>query len=478
MPGEDLLYKPVTELSRLIRSRKVSPVELTRAYLSRIDSLNPGLSAFVTVTADLALAQAKQAEKEIVAGTNRGPLHGIPYGAKDLVATKGIRTTWGARPYENQVFDRDAAIINRLRDAGAILLGKLAMIELAGGLGYSKGDASLTGAAHNPWALDRWTCGSSSGSGAAVAAALVPFAIGSETWGSIICPSSFCGVSGLRPTFGRVSRQGAMALSWTLDKLGPMARSARDCEIVLDRIQGRDPDDPYSSDERPAPPSDPASAKRLKVGYFKLDFEKFGNKSVETAFMAALDDLRRSGVRLEEAKLPDLPFESATIVVLSAEVATAFEELERSGEARLMVSAGAPLSFVVSRAVRGADFVKAQRVRTVCQQAMADFFGRYDVLLYPGEGHTAFQLDKDFSEIAWSDPVGAAGNLCGLPAISVPCGFGEGGLPVSLTALTSAFEEDKGLSLARHFQQITSWHLKRPATDALTGMRAAGSAGS
>ncbi|MEK7799632.1 MAG: amidase [Acidobacteriota bacterium] len=473
MPGEDVLYKPVTELSRLVRSRKVSPVELTRAYLSRIDTLNPKLSAFVTVTADLALAQAKQAEKEIAAGRDRGPLHGIPYGAKDLVATKGVRTTWGARPYENQVFDRDAAIINRLRDAGAILLGKLAMIELAGGLGYSKGDASLTGAAHNPWGLDRWTCGSSSGSGAAVAAALVPFAIGSETWGSIICPSSFCGVSGLRPTFGRVSRQGAMALSWTLDKLGPMARSARDCELVLDRIQGHDPDDPYSSDERPAPPSDPASVKRLKVGYFKLDFEKFGNKSVETVFMTALDDLRRSGVRLEEVKLPDLPFESTTVVILSAEVATAFEELERSGEARLMVSAGAPLSFVVARSVRGADYVKAQRVRTVCQQALAGFFARYDVLLYPGEGHTAFPLDQDFSDIAWSDPVGAAGNLCGLPAIAVPCGFGEGGLPVSLTAMTSAFEENKGLSLARHFQQITSWHLKRPAMAGSTATRTA-----
>lgn len=462
MPGEDVLYQPVTELSKLVRSRKVSPVELTRACLSRIEALNPKLSAFATVTADLALEQARQAEREIAAGRDRGPLHGIPYGAKDLVATKGIRTTWGAKPYENQVFDRDAAIIRRLRDAGAILLGKLAMVELAGGLGYSKGDASLTGAAHNPWSLDRWTCGSSSGSGAAVAAGLVPFAIGSETWGSIICPSSFCGVSGLRPTFGRVSRQGAMALSWTLDKLGPMARSARDCELVLDRIQGHDPDDPYSSDERPAPPSDPASARRLRVGYLRHDFEKHGDRSVERAFMAALDDLRRSGVRLEEAKLPDVPFESATIVILSAEVATAFEELEKSGEARKMVSPGAPLSFIVARAIRGADLVKAQRVRTLCQRAMAGLFARYDVLLYPGEGYTAFPLDKDFSEIAWSDPVGAAGNLCGLPAIAVPCGFGEDGLPASLTVMTSAFEEDKGISLARRFQQITSWHLKRP----------------
>ena len=462
MIADDILYKPVTELSKMVRARQVSPVELTRAYLSRIEALNPVLSAFATITGDLALEQARQAEREIAAGRNRGPLHGIPYGAKDLVATKGIRTTWGARPFADRVIDDDAAIIRKLRGAGAVLLGKLAMIELAGGLGYSKGESSLTGAAHNPWALDRWTCGSSSGSGAAVAAALVPFAIGSETWGSIVCPSSFCGVSGLRPTFGRVSRQGAMALSWTLDKLGPMARSARDCEIVFDHIQGHDPDDPYSADEKPAPASDPGSVKTLKVAYLKLDFDKQGDKSVEKAFLLALEDLRRAGVHLEEAKLPDLPFEAAASVVLTAEVATAFEDLQRSGGARDLVSPDAPLSFVVARAVTGPDFVKAQRVRTVCQKAMADLFARHDVLLYPGEGYTAFPIDKDFNDIAWSDPVGAAGNLCGLPAIAVPCGFGADGLPVSLTAMTSAFEENKGISLARFFQGITSWHLKRP----------------
>ena len=465
MLADDVLYKSVTDLSRLVRSRKVSPVELTRAYLARIEALNPKLVAFATVTADLAIEQAKQAEKEIAAGKDRGPLHGIPYGAKDLVATKGITTTWGAKPYESQVFQEDATVVRRLREAGAVLLGKLAMIELAGGLGYSKGEASLTGAAHNPWNLDRWTCGSSSGAGAAVAAALVPFAIGSETWGSILCPSSFCGVSGLRPTFGRVSRQGAMALSWSLDKLGPMARSARDCELVLERIQGHDPDDPYSSDERPAPPSDPASVRRLRVGWLKLAFDKQGDRSVERAFLAALDELRRAGARVEETKLPELPFESVTGVILSAEVATAFEELEKSGAARRLVSPGARLSFIVARAIRGADFVKAQRIRRVCQESMADLFTRHDVVLYPGEGYTAFPLDKDFNDIAWPDPIGAAGNLCGLPAIAVPCGFGQDGLPASLTAMTSAFEEDKGISLARFFQEITTWHLKRPPID-------------
>jgi aspartyl-tRNA(Asn)/glutamyl-tRNA(Gln) amidotransferase subunit A len=462
MITEDVLYLPVTELSRRVRTRNLSPVELTEAYLGRIRDLDPRLNAFATVTADLALDQARAAEREIAAGKNRGPLHGIPYGAKDLVATKGIRTTWGAKPYADQVPDHDAAVIRRLREGGAILLGKLAMIELAGGLGYTKGDASLTGAARNPWNLGRWTCGSSSGAGAAVAAALVPFAIGSETWGSIICPSSFCGISGLRPTFGRVSRRGAMALSWALDKLGPMARTAQDCELVLKAIAEHDPDDPYSADEPLPGPGDPATAKRLKAGYLNLDFDKYGDKSVERAFRGALDALAAAGVRAEEVKLPALPFESATVVILSAEVATAFEELERSNGARQLVNPTSFLSFVVARAVRGADLVKAQRIRTVCQRAMADFFGTYDVLLYPGEMHTAFLADKDFSDIPWVDPAGAAGNLCGLPAISVPCGFGEDGLPASLAMMGGAFDEAKIVSLARLYQGITDWHRKRP----------------
>jgi aspartyl-tRNA(Asn)/glutamyl-tRNA(Gln) amidotransferase subunit A len=460
--SEDILYKPVGELSRLIRSRRLSPVELTRACLDRIEALDGDLHAFVTVTAERALDEARRAEREIAAGRNRGPLHGIPYGAKDLVATRGTRTTWGAKPYAEQAFDHDAAVVETLRDAGAVLLGKLAMIELAGGLGYSTGDSSLTGAARNPWNLDRWTCGSSSGSGAAVAAALTPFAIGSETWGSIVCPSSFCGISGLRPTFGVVSRRGAMALSWTLDKLGPMARSAEDCEIVLKVLAGHDPKDPYSADAPPPRASDPAGARRLRVGVLRHDFSKGGTPSVEKVFNRAIADLEQSGVRIEEAKLPDLPFESTTVVILVAEVTTAFEDLEKSGRARLLVSPDAPLSFVSAKAVRGADYVKAGRVRTVCQKAMAEFFARYDVLLYPAETFTAFGATEDFSEAAWSDPAGAAGNLCGLPAISVPCGLADDGLPAGLGMMSGAFEGFKAVGLARHYQAITDWHRGRP----------------
>lgn len=253
-----------------------------------------------------------------------------------------------------------------------------------------------------------------------------------------------------------------MALSWSLDKLGPMARSAQDCERVLRAIAGPDPDDPYSADEPLPAPSDPAAARRLKVGYVSLDFDKYGDKSVERAFRGALDALAGAGVRAEEVKLPDLPFESVTLVILYSEAVTAFEELERSGGARQLATSRASLRFIVSRAVRGSDLVKAQRVRTVCQRAMAELFSRYDVLLYPGEMHTAFRADKDFSEIPWIDPVGAAGNLCGLPAISVPCGFGEDGLPASLAMMSGAFEEAKIVSLARFHQGITAWHQKRP----------------
>jgi len=462
MGAHDLLFTPVTGLARLLRERTISPVELTRACLERTDALDRRLHAWVTVTPERALAEARQAEKEIARGQYRGPLHGIPYGAKDLLSTKGVRTTWGARPLEGQMIDGDAEVIRRLRKAGAVLLGKLAMIELAGGLGYSKGDASLTGAARNPWNEGRWTCGSSSGSGAAVSAALVPFAIGSETWGSILCPSSFCGISGLRPTFGRVSRQGAMALSWTLDKLGPMARSARDCEIVLRAIQGHDPADPYASEEAPGPESSPERARRLKVGYVQLNFDKMGNPGVREAFHRVLVDLAHAGVMADKVELPKLPFEATTIAILNSEAVSAFEELERSGAVRRLTSPDAPLEFVTARAVRGSDLIKAQRIRTLCQRAMAEMFRTYDVVLCPSEMHTAFPVEQDFSEIEWDDPMGAAGNLCGLPAVSVPCGFDADGLPVGLAMMSGAFEESKALSLARYYQGITSWHKQRP----------------
>ena len=243
MIGSDVLYLTVGELAERIRTKKLSPVELTEAYLRRGETVGARLNAYATLTRERAMSEAKKAESEINAGRYRGPLHGIPYAAKDLLAAKGYPTTWGARPYAGQKFDYDANVITRLTNAGAILLGKAAMIELAGGMGYRYGTASINGGAKNPWNETCWTCGSSSGSGAIVAAGLAAFAIGTETWGSIVCPSAYCGVSGLRPTFGRVGRGGAMALSYSMDKIGPIARSAADCALVLEEISGHDGND-------------------------------------------------------------------------------------------------------------------------------------------------------------------------------------------------------------------------------------------
>src|SRR5262250_2562792 len=240
MLKESLLYASIAELAKQIESKQLSPVELTESYLERSEKLGPRLNAYARLTPAVALEQAQLAEKEIRRGHYRGPLHGIPYAAKDLLAVKGIPTTWGAKPYVDQVFDYNAAVIEHLKNVGAVMIGKASMIELAGGSGYRFASASLQGEAKNPWDPTCWTCGSSSGSGAIVAAGLGAFAVGTETWGSIICPSAFCGVSGLRPTFGRVSRYGAMALAYSMDKIGPLARSAEDCAHIFAAIAGHD----------------------------------------------------------------------------------------------------------------------------------------------------------------------------------------------------------------------------------------------
>src|SRR5215467_14441665 len=273
MADADLLYLPVRELAQRVKARQVSSVKLTQTCLDRLDTLGPKLNAVVTVMRDSALAEARAADAEIAKGKYKGPHHGIPYGVKDLLATKGVPTTWGAEPYRNQVFDHDATVVKKLRDAGAVLCAKLAMVELAGGMGYNQADASFTGPGLTPWNTGFWSGGSSSGPGAAVAAGCVGFAIGSETSGSILTPSSFSGVSGLRPTYGRVSRHGAMALSWTLDKLGPMCRSADDCGLVLAAIAGPDPHDPtavaepyrYPDREGPGPDKD----RKFRIGVLK-----------------------------------------------------------------------------------------------------------------------------------------------------------------------------------------------------------------
>jgi aspartyl-tRNA(Asn)/glutamyl-tRNA(Gln) amidotransferase subunit A len=463
--GSDLCYRPVSELSDLIRRRKLSPVELTRAYLDRIRRYAGDMNAFVTVTDDLALDEARAAEREIMSGRRRGPLHGIPYGAKDLLATAGIKTTWGAAPTRDQVFDKDATVIRKLREAGAVLLGKLAMVEFAGCLGYRFADASLTGPGRNPWNLDRWTGGSSSGSGAAVASALVGFAIGTETWGSILCPSAFCGVTGFRPTYGRVSRAGGMVGSYTLDKIGPLARSAGDCRLVLEAIAGPDPDDPSAADEPVRLRRRRLDPDRIRAALVPLDFVKTpgAEPEVGAAFRAAVEELRGAGLRLEEATLPDFPASETATAVLYAEAMSTFEKFFDDGTVRELRDPYAPYQREVTEALTGADYVKAMRMRAVLQERMLDFYSRYDVIVTPNFMSVAPPVAEDLVKtLPYSDPVGAIGNACGLPAIALPAGFGRGHMPASFQIMGSAFEEGLLLDLGALYQSRTSFHEARP----------------
>src|SRR5712672_3298753 len=313
MPTEELAFLPITELSKRIEAKKLSPVELTQYFLDRSQKLGPRYNAYARLTPEIALAQAKAAEAEIRKGHYRGPLHGIPYAAKDLLAVKGVPCTWGAKPYGNQVFNYDATVIEHLNRVGAVLIGKAAMIELAGGMNYRFASASLQGAAKNPWNTSCWTCGSSSGSGAIVAAGLAGFAIGTETWGSIVCPAAFCGVSGLRPTYGRVSRYGAMALAYSMDKIGPLARSAEDCAHIFSAIAGHDFKDRGTLNiDKAAFTYSPAmelSTKSLRVGWltnaWKLDAH------VEKLILAAELVIRKSFPGTKNASLPEGPWEDA-----------------------------------------------------------------------------------------------------------------------------------------------------------------------
>src|SRR5580692_1640010 len=334
MPAEEIFYLPLTELAKRIETKKLSPVELTQIYLDRSTKLGPRFNAYARLTPETALEQAKAAEKEIQHGHYRGPLHGIPYAAKDLLAVKGVPTTWGAKPYADQVFDYDATVIEHLNRVGAILIGKAAMIELAGGMGYRFASASLQGATKNPWDTKYWTCGSSSGSGAIVAAGLAAFAIGTETWGSIICPSAFCGVSGLRPTYGRVSRYGAMALAPSMDKIGPLARSAEDCARVFAAIAGHDPKDrstvPIDKGAFTYSPSLDLKARPLRIGWLMNAWKKL-DPGVAKAILAAEKIVRRYFGSVKSTSLPKGRFEISATVVIAAEGAASFQTLIRSG---------------------------------------------------------------------------------------------------------------------------------------------------
>lgn len=460
-----LAFVSVRELGRLLRAGETTPTRLAEYFLARLDTVGRRLNAVVTLTRERALAEAHVAERELAAGHDRGPLHGIPYGAKDLLATAGgIPTTWGAAPFKNQQFDRDATAIERLRAAGAVLVAKLALVELAGGMGYNQPNASFTGPGINPWNLDAWSGGSSSGSGSAVGAGAVPFAIGSETWGSITTPASYCGIAGLRPTYGRVSRRGAMALCWTLDKLGPMCRTADDSGLVLAAIAGRDPEDDTSLDHpyRYDPARDRVSG--FRVGVIAGATET-GQDAVRANFAAALDVLREVAT-LEEVTLPDLPYDTATETILRAEAASAFDEFTTSDRIAELTAPEDRIGGYARRLVLAKDYLNALRVRRQIVREMDAICAHYDALVAPTTSAVASPLDVRFDDYFKPGgrrlPIGAAGNIAGLPAISVPNGFGERGLPTAIQFVGRAGAENAILAVARAYQARTSWHERQP----------------
>lgn len=441
-PGspEEVAFWPVSWLSELVRTKRVSSEELTRMYLDRLERHGPTLEAVITLLETRALRQARRADDEIVHGRWRGPLHGIPWGAKDLLATRGERTTWGAMPFESQVLDADATVVERLDAAGAVLVAKLTLGALA------MGDYWYGGRTRNPWNLEQGSSGSSAGSAAATVAGLVGFAIGSETLGSIVSPSTRTGATGLRPTFGRVSRAGAMALSWSMDKLGPICRSVEDCALVFHAIHGADGRDPTARTvpfewdaERPL--SD------LRVGYLASAFEGEGDEGARDR--AVLERVRALGVSPVPVELPESYPLSALRVILNAEAAAAFDDLTRSERDDVLTrqtQGSWPNLFRTARFIPAVEYIQANRVRTMVMGALDAALDGLDVVLTPSYASNVLLMT----------------NLTGHPAVVLPNGFDDEGSPTSFSFVGNLYRDAEALRLAKAYQDATDFHRRPP----------------
>lgn len=435
----DIAYTPVHELAVLIRNGELSSERLTRIYLDRIKTHADTLQCLITLMEEEALEKARLMDAELASGRYRGPLHGIPYGIKDLLAVKGTKTTWGAAPYKDQEINETAHIVEKLDDAGAVLIGKFTLGALA------MGDVWYGGVTKNPWNLEQGSSGSSAGSASAVSAGLVPFAIGTETLGSIVSPSTRNGVTGLRPTYGRVSKHGAMALSWSMDKIGPISRSALDNAIVLSVLNGKDPKD-QSTIEAAFNFSANKDPKSLKIGYFKSFFE--GNRSSEND-RKVLEFLENEGFELHPVELETSVAAGPMTMMLMVEGAAAFDELTRLGWDDELVAQHRnawPNLFRAARFIPAVEYVNLARQRTVLIQEMHDLMKEYDVIVTPSYGGQQLQIT----------------NLTGHPALCLPNGFNGGGSPTSITLLGNLFEEDKLVLLGDYIQKNTDWQAKRP----------------
>jgi len=457
---EDLAFASVPQLAELIRTRRISSTELTKMYLDRLKRYGPKLLCVVTLTEELALKQAAAADAEIKRGKYRGPLHGIPWGAKDLFATKGIKTTWGAEPYRDQVIDYDSTVVERLTEAGAVLVAKLSMGALA------QGGRWFAGMTRNPWQPEETqtgSSGSSAGPASATAAGLVGFSIGTETLGSIVSPSSRCGVTGLRPTYGRVSRYGAMGLSWTMDKIGPICRGVEDCAAALHAIYGPDGKD-ITVGDAPFNWNPDTNIGTLRIGYLKTEFDgpttPPANEQQRTqaeqrraVYKTALEALEKAGAKLTPIELPKFSAGSLRFI-LSAEAATAFDDITRDGRVNQLSGQSPgdwPNTFRTSRFIPAVEYLRAQRARTLLMREMEKLMAQWDVFVSPAPGSASLLVT----------------NLTGHPAAVLPCGF-VNDLPVAIMFTGGVYDEVSALRVALAFERATKWHTMHPKMEMAT----------
>ncbi|MCH7773182.1 MAG: amidase [Bacteroidetes bacterium] len=436
---DELAFYSVGELAELIKTKQISSVELTMFFLERLKKYDPALHCVITLTEERAIKQAKLMDEELAAGKYRGLLHGIPFGVKDLLATKDYKTTWGAEPYKEQMINKDAAVIKKLETAGGVLVAKLTMGALAWG------DVWFGGKTRNPWNTEKGSSGSSAGPASAVSAGLVPFAIGTETWGSIVSPSTVCGVTGLRPTYGRVSRTGAMALSWSMDKIGPICRNTEDLAIVFAAIYGKDGIDPTLYDV-PFNYLPVVDLSKIKIGYLKNDFDK--DYAFHKNDSLTLAKLRELGAELIPVELPDVDVNSLSFI-LSAEAGAVFDELTRSNRDDLLVRQiknAWPNRLRSARFITAIEYINANRIRTILINEMQKLFEEVDLYIAP----------------SWEGDNLLLTNLTGHPCVVLPNGFSEEGTPTSISFIGNLFDEGTIIAVAKKYQDATDHHLKHP----------------
>jgi Asp-tRNA(Asn)/Glu-tRNA(Gln) amidotransferase A subunit family amidase len=476
-PGdlEEVAFWPIVQLSQLLKTRQVTSTELTHMYLARLHKYNDKLNCVVTFLDEVALAQAKHADEEIAAGRYKGPLHGIPWGAKDIIAVKGFKTTWGSGAYKDQMIDEDASVVEMLRDAGAVLIAKLTTGELA------QGDNWFGGQTKNPWNLSQGSSGSSAGPASATAAGCVAFGIGSETSGSILSPSGRCGVTGLRPTFGRVSRYGVMALSWTQDRLGPLCRYAEDCALVMSVIAKPDDRD-LSVSELPFNWNALLDIRKLRVGYIKAAFEETRDAAAKEYDQKALDQIKALGVNLVEVTIPEVNVDTSGFNVESAAF---FDELTRSGRDKEMTNPGRAAGWRTTRLMPAVEYIQGQRARAMMMAKLAEATKDVDVYLAPtgaGAGGGGAPGRGRGGPAADGTPAGGRAtdsgtqqrrvsvtqrhfnmaNVGGYPALAAPSGFAESGSPFSISFYARPFGEAELLALGKAYQDASGFHLKHP----------------